>query len=518
MAGTPGPLTQAGAGWLGLITSYRARLFLAIILVVAVALGLVLVSLPRLLEGFFLDQEQANLRTRADAVATLLADELAIVSGAGSRPILLPDEPGISTTLALGSPEDGKVRELTDEIARADVTVTLAEAVGADPAWQLDVAYPDASINEGQNREPGLSARAVATVKDLWYSMGAPPEREVAVTLRNPYTSREQTTRTITEVLVNAAVVALVVALIVALLLAQWLVRPLRRLTQTSRLLAEGHLEARVAIPTNSPPEVQELAGAFNEMAERLQESVTIISQDRDRSRDFVADVSHELRTPIAALRTFNELLLEGAAERPETREEFLRGSRQQIERLDWLAANLLELSKLDSGLVALQLRDEDLRTAVEDAVDHAMPMAERKGISLTVQVPRQPVIQPHDPPRLGQVLGNLIGNAIKFTPAGGHVRVAVEPLDDGARIVVADDGVGIDPAELEHVFDRFYRGTRRPEERAGGSGLGLAIARSIVDMHRGRVTISSTPDMGTEVVVTLPRQVSQSSPLDARA
>jgi signal transduction histidine kinase len=518
MAGTAGPPTQAGTGWRLLVSSYGARLFLAIILVVAVALGLVLVSLPRLLEGFFLDQEEANLRTRADAVATLVADELAVVSGAGARPILLPDEPGISTTLALGTSASGKVRELTDEIARADVTVTLAQAVDAPPVWQLDVAYPDDAGGAGQNREPGLSARAVATVKDLWYSMGAAPEREVAVTLSNPYTSREQTTRTITEVLINAAVVALVVALIVAFLLAQWLVRPLRRLTQTSRQLAEGHLEARVAIPPNSPPEAQELAGAFNEMAERLQESVTIISEDRDRSRDFVADVSHELRTPIAALRTFNELLIEGAAERPEAREEFLRGSRQQIERLDWLAANLLELSKLDSGLVALDLREGDLRTVAEDAVDHAMPMAERKGISLRVEVPAEPVIQPHDPPRLGQVLGNLIGNAIKFTPSGGHVSVAVEAVDDGARFIVSDDGVGIDPNELEHVFDRFYRGTRRPEERAGGSGLGLAIARSIVDMHLGRVAISSTPDVGTQVVVTLPRQVSHSSPAPARA
>jgi signal transduction histidine kinase len=518
MAGTASPPTHAGTGWRALVSSYRARLFLAIILVVAVALGLVLVSLPRLLGGFFLAQEQANLRTRADAVATLVADELAVVSSAGARPILLAEEPGISATLALGTTSSGKVRELTNEIARADVTVTLADSVGAVPAWRLDVAYPDDAGGAGQNREPGLSARAVATVKDLWYSMGAAPEREVAVTLSNPYTSREQTTRTITEVLVNAAIVALVVALIVALLLAQWLVRPLRRLTQTSRLLAEGHLEARVAIPPNSPPEVQELAGAFNDMAERLEESVTIISQDRDRSRDFVADVSHELRTPIAALRTFNELLLEGAGERAETRQEFLRGSRQQIERLDWLAANLLELSKLDSGLVALDLRDEDLRTVVEDAVAHAMPMAERKGISLRVQVPPGSVLQPHDPPRLGQVLGNLIGNAIKFTPAGGHVTVAVEAVDEGARFIVTDDGVGIDPGELEHVFDRFYRGTRRPEERAGGSGLGLAIARSIVDMHLGRMTISSTPDVGTEVVVTLPRQVSQSSPPPARA
>jgi signal transduction histidine kinase len=518
MAGTVGPPSQGPRGWRVLLTSYRTRLFLAILLVVAVALGLVLLSLPRLLEGFFLDQERANLRTRADAVATLLADELVVVSNAGARPILLPDEPGISTTLALGNAAGGKVRELTDEIARADVTVTLAAAAGSEPAWQLKVAYPDEAGGAGQNREASLSARAVASVKDLWYSTAAAPEREVAVTLSNPYTSREQTTRTIAEVLVNAALVALVVALITALLLAQWLARPLRRLTQTSRLLAEGHLEARVAMPVSAPPEVQELAGAFNDMAERLQESVTIISDDRDRSRDFVADVSHELRTPIAALRTFNELLLEGAAEEPAAREEFLRSSRQQIERLDWLAANLLELSKLDSGLVALQLRDEDLRTVAEDAVDHAEPMAERKGVSLTVHLPPDPIVQPHDPPRLGQVLGNLIGNAIKFTSKGGHVDVSVEATEEGARFIVNDDGVGIDPDELEHVFDRFYRGTRRPEERAAGSGLGLAIARSIVDMHRGRVAISSTPDVGTEVVVTLPRQVSLSSPVDARS
>jgi signal transduction histidine kinase len=116
----------------------------------------------------------------------------------------------------------------------------------------------------------------------------------------------------------------------------------------------------------------------------------------------------------------------------------------------------------------------------------------------------------------LGQVLGNLIGNAIKFTPSGGHIEVSVEATEEGARFLVRDDGVGIDPDELEHVFDRFYRGTRRPEERAGGSGLGLAIARSIVDMHHGRVIISSTPDVGTEVRVTLPGQVSQSSPADA--
>ena len=119
-------------------------------------------------------------------------------------------------------------------------------------------------------------------------------------------------------------------------------------------------------------------------MAARLDESVAIIRRDRDRSRDFLADVSHELRTPIAALRTFNELLREGAGDDPATRTEFLESSRQQLERLDWLAQNLLELSKLDSGLVLLDLRPDDLRTAVESAVEQAEPTARRRGIALT--------------------------------------------------------------------------------------------------------------------------------------
>jgi signal transduction histidine kinase len=136
----------------------------------------------------------------------------------------------------------------------------------------------------------------------------------------------------------------------------------------------------------------------------------------------------------------------------------------------------------------------------------------------LRLHQPDESLIQPVDPPRLGQVLGNLIGNAIKFTPSGGHVDVTVSAVPGGATIVVADDGVGIDPAELEHVFERFYRGTRRREERAGGSGLGLAIARSIVDMHEGRISIASTPDVGTEVTVTLPHHVAASSSGAARS
>ena len=283
---------------------------------------------------------------------------------------------------------------------------------------------------------------------------------------------------------------------------------PLRRLTEASRGLAEGDLSRRV------PPdevragssEMAELAVQFNAMADRLQESVEIIRRDRDRSRDFLADVSHELRTPLAALRTFNELLKEGAADDPEARAEFLESSGQQIERLDWLAQNLLELSKLDSGLVLLDLRPDDLRAAVETAVEQSAAAARRRGIDLSLHLPDAPVRIRHDPQRIGQVVANLVANAVKFTPRGGSVSVDVAATPDGARIEVVDTGVGIDATELPLIFDRFYRGSRANEARGSGSGLGLAIVRSIVDMHGGTVEVESRVGNGSRFTVTLPR------------
>jgi signal transduction histidine kinase len=241
-------------------------------------------------------------------------------------------------------------------------------------------------------------------------------------------------------------------------------------------------------------------------MADRLAESVELIRRDRDRSRDFLADVSHELRTPLAALRTFNQLLMDGAADDPEARSEFLESSQGQIERLDWLAQNLLELSKLDSGLVLLDLRPDDLRAAVESATHQHDALAERRGVEVLLDLPSRPIRIRHDPPRIGQVVANLVGNAVKFTPRGGTVRVSVEPTSDGARIDVVDTGVGIDPTELPHIFERFYRGSRANEARGSGSGLGLAIVRSIVDIHGGSVSVESGPGSGSRFTVHLPQ------------
>ena len=156
-------------------------------------------------------------------------------------------------------------------------------------------------------------------------------------------------------------------------------------------------------------------------MADRLEESVSIIRRDRDRSRDFLADVSHELRTPIAAIRTFIELLQGPAGKDTAARSEFLDSSAVQLDRLDWLAQNLLELSKLDSGLVLLDLRPDDIRGTIESAVEQQLAAAERKGITLSATLPDRPIRIQHDAPRVGQVVTNLVGNALKFTRVAGR-------------------------------------------------------------------------------------------------
>jgi len=522
----PVPSLPAAPGLPGALSGIRPRLVIAFVAIVAIALALVLASLPRLLDGYFARQAAEDLQTRTGVMRLLVATRLFEYVGSGvevPRPIILQtDPPTVAPGVVDSLDPDAFVRP-AQRLVPADVLITIAPDRGRpdDLAYRLFVPLPDEFGAPGQQRED-LSSSLTFDIPDLFWTQAgeaAAPNRLVTVELSRPFTYRALTLETIVGLMSVAAILALVVAVVTSIIFADRLTNPLRRLTGAARALSEGELDVRVAAPTGAP-EVRELTAAFNAMAERLQGSIEFIRRDRDRSREFLADVSHELRTPIAALRTFNELLAEGTVDET-TRSEFLDQSRQQIERLDWLAMNLLELSKLDSGLVLLDLRPDDLRAVVESAVAQAQPSARRRGVEMSTSMPAEPVRQHHDPQRLGQVLANLLSNAVKFTPAGGRVDVELQPTEDGAELVVSDTGVGIDPDELPNVFERFYRGESAHESRAAGSGLGLSIVRSIVEMHNGQVSISSTPGSGTRVVVSLPRDVHEvtvSSPADSRS
>lgn len=510
--------------------SFQTRLTFAFMAVVALTLTLVAPVLVIQLDNFFRQQEEAALQERADATAEILVLFIARAIGDDQAVVAIDRTTGryvLNPTVTSLIEDAGLLQTVADEVALATVKVEFGPATLDTDGTMVPTADPDlafevrtrASPGRGQNRDPAINPASASAGR-------ANPTQDwgLQATLSEPYTSRATTLASINGLLLLMASVAFLIAVLVAAFLAHRFSVPITRLTDTSRRLAEGDLGSRVATDdlSSGTLELRTLSTQFNQMADRLEESVEIIRRDRDRSRDFLADVSHELRTPIAAMRTFVELLQGPAGVDPAARSEFLASSATQLDRLDWLAQNLLELSKLDSGLVLLELRPDDIRGTIESAVEQHLAAAERRGVGLTVALPDRPLRISHDGPRIGQVVGNLVGNALKFTERGGDVRVSAQgDADGGARIEVTDTGVGIPSPELPRIFDRFYRGAADNEARSTGSGLGLSIVKSIVDMHHGTIVVESRVGHGSRFVITLPRdprQAGGAEPVDPGA
>ena len=492
--------------------SFQTRLTLSFMGVVALTLALVAPIVINRLDDYFRQLEEQSLTARANATARILTTFM--LGTVPDDEVVLRELPDGSVILNPRARQllEGPVFDLTAQaVAQADTAVAVGLA-GPDTDG-VAIVHPQPDLlftadlqvepEPGQAQDPAIAPQSVDNIASDTPAWG------LIVTLSNPYTSRASTLANVTALLLIMASVAFLVAVLVAAFLAHRFTTPLTRLTEASRRLADGDLSSRVASDELSQGtlELRELSQQFNAMADRLEESVNIIRRDRDYSRDFAADVSHELRTPIAAMKMHVELLQGPAGRSEAARAEFLHSSAQQLDRLDWLAQNLLELSKLDSGLVLLDLRPEDVRGTIESEVDQQRTAAERKGITLLATVPDRPLRIRHDPPRVGQIVSNLVGNAIKFTPSGGEVRIlARAEADGGARIEVVDTGVGMAPEELPYIFDRFYRGSEANEARSTGSGLGLAIVKSIVDMHHGSIAVESRRGVGSRFVVELPR------------
>jgi signal transduction histidine kinase len=485
----------------------QGRLTVISVLIVGLTLAIVSAALYWRLEDYFHQQEFVNLGSRTSSVANIM--KVFMERRAGRAAVVATDgtlNSGVAELL--NDPEF--IQSVTNGVAQGDLTIRIGRDRTAVDAPSMFVATSGATFSAHLTKAPESGQARDDIGRTDHFSVDDNPlfPWALEVTISNPYTYRASTIAAITGLLAVTALFALVLAVVVAAILARRFTTPLRRLTEATTALAAGDLSRRVPadLARTGAAEITELTQQFNAMAARLEESVEVIRRDRDRSRDFLADVSHELRTPISALRTFNELLREGARDDEAARTEFLEASAQQLERLDWLAQNLLELSKLDSGLVLLDLRPDDLRAAVESSVEQALPGARRRGVSVSLKLPGRPVRIRHDPQRLGQVVTNLVGNALKFTPRGGSVTVELQPTREGAQIVVQDTGVGIEADELPRIFDRFYRGSKVAEARGAGSGLGLAIVKSVVDMHSGRVSVVSRPGQGSTFTVAVPR------------
>jgi two-component system sensor histidine kinase BaeS len=293
--------------------------------------------------------------------------------------------------------------------------------------------------------------------------------------------------------LLLAGAAAVVLAGVLGFVMGNRLSAPLVDLTETAGRMSAGDLSVRA--PVESRDEIGRLAAQFNRMAEQLQASFSQLEAERDTLRRFIADASHELRTPITALRNFNELLQGTAAKDPAAREEFLRESQVQIERLAWITQNLLDLSRLDAGLAGLEIQSHDLGEIMETASVAFRGAALEKGILLETLRQEGPILVQCDRARLEIVLSNLLDNALKFTPSGGKVEIGAAEAGQSWRLWVRDGGAGIPEADLPHIFERFYRGKNRQGQ---GSGLGLSIVASILAAHGWQIQASNTPPGAT--------------------
>ncbi len=293
---------------------------------------------------------------------------------------------------------------------------------------------------------------------------------------------------------------AIVSALVVTQVLAHGMTSPLREMTAAARAMARGDYSRRVTATSND--EVGELARAFNQMAEDLASVDTA-------HREIVANVSHELRTPVAALQAQLENLADGVVE-PSS--DALEGALRQTQRLGRLVGYLLDLSRVEAGVVGLELRDVRVRELVDDVVAEAAAAASAAGrdVRWEVRVEPEDLRLRVDPVRIAQVLANLLDNAVRHTPPGTLVSVRASAALRGEVVIdVVDSGPGIPLADRERVFERFQRGNSPSvtgRVSTGGTGLGLAISRWAVAIHGGTIqAVDSLAGEGATIRLRLP-------------
>ena len=292
-------------------------------------------------------------------------------------------------------------------------------------------------------------------------------------------------------------------AMVLGYFLSSTVTERIHQLKSAAEKLAEGNLNTRVAV--NGRDEVASLAVTFNQMAEQLQTADKKQRELESLRRDLIAWVSHDLQTPLTSMRAILEALSDGVVEDPETVQRYLQTAQRDVRSLSSLIDDLFQMAQLDAGGFPLNQADASLSDLVSDTLESFTQLAKGQEISLEGNV--DPDVDPvrMDTQAIGRVLNNLIGNALRHTPARGRVSVWVRRTGKRAEVTVSDTGEGIRAEDLPHVFERFYRGEKSRNRITGGAGLGLAIARGIVQAHGGGIRVESEIGKGTQFTFYIP-------------
>jgi two-component system sensor histidine kinase BaeS len=287
---------------------------------------------------------------------------------------------------------------------------------------------------------------------------------------------------------------ALSSALLLIVMFARRLALPLLRMKDVTRELANRRYDARVKV--KGADEISQLGESINELGARLQ-------YHEEKRNEFLADVAHELRTPLSYIQGYSQVLEQGWVQDEAEQRRYLQLIVRETQRLQRLVGDLTDLAELQADGVRLEFTAVDLAEVVATTVEKMEPFAQEKGVRLQVLAESSTVRGDRD--RLEQVMINLLSNAIRFTEAGGEVKVRLLRRDCECELLVEDTGIGIPPEDLPHLFERFYRVEKSRNREKGGMGLGLAIVKRIVDSHGGRVTVESKLGKGTVVHLTFP-------------
>ena len=270
----------------------------------------------------------------------------------------------------------------------------------------------------------------------------------------------------------------------------------IRSLDEAARQIARGKLDTRVTV--NGVDEMARLSATFNLMADQLQLAEQKKEELETLRRDLVAWVGHDLRTPLTSIRAILEALADGLVDDPDTVNRYLKTAQKDVQALSHLIDDLFEMAQMDAGGLTLDLQPDSLSDLISDTLEAFSVAAMRQDIHLAGEISGEidPVVM--DSRRIGRVLTNLVGNALRHTPGGGKVKIVARREPGMCRVEVLDSGEGITAEDLPQVFERFYRGEKSRNRGTGGTGLGLAISKGIVEAHGGEIGVTSEPGKGS--------------------
>jgi len=419
------------------------------------AVALVIVAVVTLVAGQFIE-----LTLRREA-----ARQLAIKSG------IIERLPQLANPLEAGNPN--RAGRMAPPLIIADATGTVLHDWHGEAGRKLTLL------------ERRLAVRIVRDGKTVAYLL--------PVSVGNLTREYAALLRTLRQAVFATAIAAGFVAVVSSLILSENIAGPLRKLVGGARAIAAGDLNRRIE-PTG-PDETRELAEAFNQMGMALAEA-------EQRRRELTADIAHELRTPLTVLQGNLSAMLDGVY--TPTKKE-IAALYDEVLRLSHLVQDLGQLAEFDAGQLHLDLRPIDVHPLLQRTVSLFGPAAEAQGVTLDAVCPPDLPFVLADATRAGQVLDNLVSNALRHTPAGGKIEIGARPREQAVEISVTDTGEGIPAPELPRVFERFWRADRSRSRSHGGSGLGLAIAKQLVEAMNGTIGVESENQQGSHFWFTLP-------------